>query len=179
MKIATKITLLRILLVIPFAIFLLQKSGMFIFAALIVFGIASLTDYLDGKIARSRNEVTDLGKFLDPLADKLFISSAFIIFLQFDELSVPSWAVILIISREFIINGLRMLAASKGKIIAASSLGKIKTVSQIIAVLLILFILLVKKFEILSFYIILITTIITLYSGIVYLVKNSYLFTED
>jgi CDP-diacylglycerol--glycerol-3-phosphate 3-phosphatidyltransferase len=172
MLLSNKITTLRIVLVIPFVAFLLQESILFKVAALIVFIVASLSDWLDGAIARKRNEVTILGKFLDPLADKLFISSAFIVFIQLNELTVDAWPVILIISREFIINGLRTVAASQGKIIAASSIGKFKTTLQLVAIFLILIILIVQRFEYMANYFVILTSLITLYSGCSYLRKN-------
>jgi len=178
MNLANKITIFRISLVIPFVIFLMQKSIIFKVAALIVFIIVSLSDYLDGKLARSRNEVSDIGKFLDPLADKIFVSAAFIVFMQLEEIFVPAWAVVLIIAREFIINGFRTLAASKGKIIAASNAGKFKTVCQLSAIFLILVILIMGRYEYIAYYIVIVTSLLTLYSGIIYLTKNRKIFTE-
>jgi len=90
--------------------------------ALLIFIAASLTDLYDGWLARRNNSITDLGKFMDPLADKLLVSAAFISFVELRELSIPAWMVIIIISREFIITGLRTLAASKGKVLAATSI---------------------------------------------------------
>lgn len=176
MNLSNKLTAIRMVLVIPFVIFLLQESTMFRVAALIVFIIASLSDCLDGIIARKRNEVSTLGKFLDPLADKLFVSSAFIIFVQLDELSVAAWPVILIISREFIINGFRTFAVSKRKIIAASKMGKFKTAFQLAAIFLVLLMLITRKLEYMAHYIVVLTSLITLYSGFTYLVKNREIF---
>ncbi len=176
MNLANKLTVLRIIMIIPFVIFLLLSYKI---AALIIFIIASLTDYIDGKIARHRNEVSNLGKFLDPLADKLFISSAFIIFVQLDELSVKAWPVILIIAREFTINGLRMFALSKGKIIAATYTGKFKTTFQFAAIFLILLMFITGKFRYMAQYIVVLTAVITVYSGFVYLIENKELFKED
>ena len=100
--------------------------------ALIIFIIASLTDFLDGQIARRCNQVTDFGKFMDPLADKLLVTSALVLFVQFGQ--IPGWAALVIIAREFAVSGLRMVAASNGTVIAAAWSGKIKTTLSIIAI---------------------------------------------
>ncbi len=102
-------------------------------AGLALFIAASITDYLDGEIARRRNLVTDFGKLMDPLADKIMMAAAFICLIP--EHAIPSWAVIVIISREFLITGLRLLAAGKGVVLSADKLGKHKTVWQIVCVL--------------------------------------------
>lgn len=100
--------------------------------ALIIFIIASLTDFLDGQIARRCHQVTDFGKFMDPLADKLLVTSALVLFVQFGQL--PAWAALIVIAREFAVSGLRMVAASSGTVIAAAWSGKIKTTLSLIAV---------------------------------------------
>ena len=134
MNLANKLTMLRVILVPIFLIFLIGKGipyGSII--ATLIFIIASLTDQLDGYIARSRNQITNFGKFMDPLADKLLVTAALV------ELHlIPSWAAVIIIAREFAVSGLRTVAASEGTVIAASWWGKIKTVTQIIAILLLL-----------------------------------------
>src|SRR5699024_1273181 len=104
--------------------------------AAIIFSIAAITDTLDGYIARSRNLITNFGKFIDPLADKMLVSTALILLVELGEIS--GWIVAIIIAREFVITGLRILAASEGITIAASSWGKIKTITQLIASILIL-----------------------------------------
>ncbi len=101
-----------------------------------VFIIISCTDWIDGYLARSRNEVTDFGKFMDPLADKILVAAALLALVELDVL--PSWPVLIILAREFIVSGIRMIAASKGEVIAASWYGKAKTVLQIIAIVLFL-----------------------------------------
>lgn len=103
---------------------------------LIVFCVASFTDYLDGHIARKRNLVTDFGKFMDPLADKLLVFAAFILLIEMGR--IPGWIVTLIIAREFMVTGIRLLAASNNLVIAASPLGKAKTVSQMAAIIVLL-----------------------------------------
>ncbi|ENZ01807.1 CDP-diacylglycerol--glycerol-3-phosphate 3-phosphatidyltransferase [Clostridium thermobutyricum] len=137
MNLANKLTLIRILLVPIFLVFIIAKGipyGTFI--ATFIFILASLTDKLDGYIARSRNQITNFGKFMDPLADKLLVTAALISLVELGL--VQGWAAIIIIAREFAVSGLRTLAASEGKIIAASWWGKIKTVIQIIAIILLL-----------------------------------------
>lgn len=137
MNLANKLTLIRIILVPVFLIFIAVKGipyGSFI--ATFIFILASLTDKLDGYIARSRNQITNFGKFMDPLADKLLVTAALISLVEVHV--VPSWAAVIIIAREFAVSGLRSVAASQGKVIAASWWGKIKTVIQIIAIILLL-----------------------------------------
>ena len=134
MNLANKLTMLRILLVPIFLIFIAVKDipyGTFI--ATFIFILASLTDQLDGYIARSRNQVTTFGKFMDPLADKLLVTAALISLVELQV--VPAWATIIIIAREFAVSGLRTIAASEGKVIAASMWGKVKTVTQIAAII--------------------------------------------
>lgn len=138
MNLANKLTMIRIFLVPVFLVFITVKDipyGSII--ATVIFIIASLTDQLDGYIARSRNQITNFGKFMDPLADKLLVSAALIslVELQF----VPAWMAVVIIAREFAVTGLRTIAASDGRVLAASWWGKIKTVIQIIAIILLLF----------------------------------------
>ena len=137
MNLANKLTLGRIFLVPIFLVFIAVKGipyGTFI--ATFIFILASLTDKLDGYIARSRNQITNFGKFMDPLADKLLVTAALISLVELQI--VPSWAAIVIIAREFAVSGLRTIAASEGKVIAASWWGKIKTVIQIVAIVLLL-----------------------------------------
>ena len=140
MTLASKITLVRVVL-IPLVMVLMYLSGgvagsIWLCAALAVFIIASLSDYVDGYIARKYQQVTDFGKFLDPLADKLLVCSAMICLIDTNEL--PSWIVIIIIAREFIISGFRLVAADNGIVIAASIWGKIKTITQMVMIIFIL-----------------------------------------
>ena len=137
MNLANKLTLLRMLLVPIFLIFIaIHEIPYGTFIATFIFVIASVTDKLDGYIARSRNQITNFGKFMDPLADKLLVTAALISLVEFRV--VPSWAAVIIIAREFAVSGLRTIAASEGKVIAASWWGKIKTVIQIVAIILLL-----------------------------------------
>lgn len=134
MNLANKLTMLRIFLVPLFLIFIaVQDIPYGTFIATFIFIIASLTDQLDGYIARSRNQITNFGKFMDPLADKLLVTAALISLVELQV--VPAWATVIIISREFAVSGLRTIAASEGKVIAASMWGKVKTVTQIAAII--------------------------------------------
>jgi len=140
-NLANRLTLLRLALVFPFLTFTVNDIFWTRVAALVLFIFASLTDLWDGRIARARKEVTVLGTFLDPLADKFLISAAFIAFVQIEEINVPSWMVVLIIGREFMITGLRAMAAQAGRVLPALPAGKFKTTSQIVAIITILIIL--------------------------------------
>lgn len=137
MKLANKLTVLRIILVPIFLIFISARHIPYSSTiATAIFILASLTDKLDGYIARSRNQITNFGKFMDPLADKLLVSAALISFVELQI--VPAWASVIIIAREFAVSGLRSIAAAQGIVIAASWWGKIKTVIQIITIILLL-----------------------------------------
>ena len=132
MNTANKLTVLRMILVPVFIATLLLFRSENNIAALIIFAAASLTDFFDGYIARHYNQVTDLGKFLDPLADKLLVTSAILVFVEWGLM--PSWTAIIIIAREFAVTGLRLVAASGGLVISAAWSGKIKTASSIVAI---------------------------------------------
>ena len=145
LNLANKLTIFRIMLVpvmmiIPIVDNLIGINGTFLGVSTsfwimnIIFIIASITDKLDGYIARSRNQVTTFGKFLDPLADKILVISAFVILVEYAK--IPSWIPIIVLAREFIVSGYRLLAVEKGgKVIAASIWGKLKTVTQMIAII--------------------------------------------
>ncbi len=137
MNLANKITIARILLVPIFMVFLLAKIPYGVTIASIIFIVAALTDSLDGYIARSRNQVTKLGKFMDPLADKLLVTAALVSLVQMDKLA--AWVVVVIISRELVVSVFRAIAASEGIVIAASPWGKGKTITQIVAIVTLLF----------------------------------------
>ena len=163
MTTATRITLTRVVLIPAFmALFLLGLNGW----ALAVFIIASLTDLLDGYIARSRNQTSDFGKFLDPLADKLLVFAAMLILVQLQRF--PAWAVMIVLTREFAVSGLRMTAASKGQVIAAGWSGKLKTASTMIGLCL-LIVFSVPWLDLIVLAVILATTI---WSGVEYFIKN-------
>ena len=134
MNLPNKLTTLRVIMIPFFVFFLLWQNGenrTFRMIALALFIIASLTDLLDGKIARKYNLVTNFGKFMDPLADKLLVCSALICLIELNAL--PAWMVIVIISREFIISGFRLIASDNGVVIAASYWGKFKTTFQMVS----------------------------------------------
>lgn len=169
MNLANKITISRIFLVPLFLFFLLVKIPYGNWIATIIFIIAALTDSLDGYIARNRNQITKFGKFLDPLADKLIVTAALVALVE--RQIIPSWLVVIILAREFAITGLRAVAASEGNVIAASNWGKLKTVTQIIAIIAALIELKYKGFNI-YIYLMYIATIITIISGIDYIEKN-------
>lgn len=133
MNLPNKITMARIIMIPFFIIALLVNFPFHEPIAVVIFIVASASDAVDGHLARSRNLITDFGKFMDPLADKLLTCSAFICLVELQM--IPSWVVIIIIAREFAITGLRTLAASDGIVIAASKWGKAKTISQMIAII--------------------------------------------
>lgn len=170
MNIANKITLFRVFLVPVFMIVLFSDLSNSQTIAGFIFIFASLTDALDGYLARSRNLVTNFGKFVDPLADKVLVSAALISLVDIGK--IPGWIVVVIIAREFTITGFRILAASDGITIAASPLGKFKTITQLLAIILILF----NNFpfgsipvDMIMLYLALIFTVL---SGVDYIYKN-------
>lgn len=172
MNLPNKITFSRVLLIPIFIImFYIDIPNNQIYAG-IIFIIAALTDTLDGYLARKNNEVTNLGKFIDPLADKLLVSAALILLVEAN--TIPGWVVIIIIAREFTITGFRIIAASEGITIAASSLGKFKTITQLIAIILLLFNNIVfNKFNIPMDQIFLyVSLVFTVLSGYEYIYKN-------
>ena len=137
MNLPNKLTVLRVILIPFFVAVVLFDEGdsqIFRYLAASIFIVASLTDMLDGKIARKYNLVTNFGKFMDPLADKLLVCAALICLVELEQL--PAWMVIVIVSREFIISGFRLVAAEQGIVIAASYWGKFKTTFQMIAIIL-------------------------------------------
>ena len=168
MNLANKLTMLRIILVPVFLFFIAINIKFGTYIATGIFIIAALTDTLDGYIARSRNQVTTFGKFMDPLADKLIVTAALISLVEMKKLS--SWVVMIIIAREFAITGLRTLAASEGIVIAASKWGKAKTVLQIIAIIAVLVDIPYNQV------LIVIAVIITIVSGVDYIYKNRKVF---
>ncbi len=175
MNLPNKLTVLRVLMIPFFVLFMLApfaQNRPCSIIAFIIFVAASLTDTLDGQIARRYNLVTNFGKFMDPLADKLLVCSALICFTALDRL--PAWIVIVIIAREFIISGFRLVAAEQGVVIAASYWGKFKTVSQMVMTALLILHLgdNNRVFHILEIVFICLATILTVVSLVDYLVKN-------
>ncbi|MDO5350179.1 MAG: CDP-diacylglycerol--glycerol-3-phosphate 3-phosphatidyltransferase [Lachnospiraceae bacterium] len=177
MNLPNKLTTARVILIPFFVFFLLYQGGSnltFRYIALAIFIIASLTDLLDGKIARKYNLVTNFGKFMDPLADKLLVCSALICLIQLGQL--PAWMVIIIISREFIISGFRLVASDNGIVIAASYWGKFKTTFQMIAV--ILLILNIPALSLITAVCVWIALALTIISLVDYIMKNHKVLTE-
>ena len=177
MNLPNKLTILRVIMIPFFVAALLYDGGAnqnmrYVAAALFI--IASLTDMLDGKIARKYNLVTNFGKFMDPLADKLLVCSALICMIELREL--PAWIVIIIISREFIISGFRLVASDNGVVIAASYWGKFKTTFQMIGVVLLIFN--IPALSTLTTIIVWIALALTVISLVDYIVKNAGVLTE-
>ncbi|MGL4451621.1 MAG: CDP-diacylglycerol--glycerol-3-phosphate 3-phosphatidyltransferase [Sarcina sp.] len=195
MNLANKLTVVRMIFV---PIFLLCMSTNIIpygtLIATIIFILASITDKLDGYIARSRNQVTNFGKFMDPLADKLLVTAALVTLTGINI--IPAWISVIIIAREFAVSGLRSIAAAEGHVIAASNWGKIKTVFQMLALILLLIVaniaatpwvadiinsssILINFFTYVPDIILYIALIITIISGIDYFVKNKSVINTD
>ena len=166
MNLPNRLTILRIFLIPFFVFFMLSDFSKWI--ALIIFVVASLTDMLDGKIARKYNLVTDFGKFMDPLADKLLVCSALICLVELKR--IPAWIVIAIISRECIISGFRLVAAEKQIVIAANFWGKIKTVCQMFMV--ILMIANIRELTLITQIMMWLSLILTVVSLMTYMVQN-------
>ncbi len=198
MNLPNKITIARIILIPLMLLFMLpiplqafstwnqfvRENGMIV--ALIVFSIASYTDHLDGAIARKRNIVTNMGKFLDPIADKLLIMAALIALVELGLLT--AWVPVIVLFREFAVTGIRMLAIERGEVIAAGKLGKLKMVVQITAIILIMLVDIIgtKWFHeglmsflsILVTVVVILTVILTLVSGLDYALRNKDLFRD-
>lgn len=172
MTTASKITLVRIALIPFFMVFLLLHIGGGAdwqrWTALAIFVVASVSDFVDGYIARHHNQVSDFGKFLDPLADKLLVTSAFIIFVEWGRM--PAWAVVLVVAREFAISGLRMVAANNGTVIAAAWSGKIKTACTMFGLIAMMAFAYSTLLDQIVTAVIVVTTV---YSGVEYFIKNA------
>lgn len=178
MNLPNKLTILRTIMIPVFLIFLyIPGLGMTgdVFAAAI-FVLASFTDFLDGKIARKYNLVTNFGKFMDPLADKLLVCSALIALVDLDR--IPAWVVIIIISREFIISGFRLIASDNGVVIAASYWGKFKTTFQMIMIILLILNIDYPYSNIVNMVIMYIALALTIISLLDYIIKNYKVFID-
>ncbi len=177
MNLPNKLTILRMILIVPFVIVMLEESvipqGKWI--ALAIFILASLTDFVDGHLARKYNLVTNFGKFMDPLADKLLVCAAMILLVEMGR--IPAWVVIIIMSREFIISGFRLIASDNHVVIAASYWGKFKTVFQMLMICLMIADL-GGIFDILTQIIMWIALILTVVSLMDYLIKNKDVMKE-
>lgn len=178
MNLPNKLTVLRIIMVPFFVFFMLTDVGGAAnkWIALAIFAVASLTDLLDGKIARKYNLVTNFGKFMDPLADKLLVGAAMICLVEMGRL--PAWIVIVIISREFIISGFRLIASDNGIVIAASYWGKFKTVFQMAMIIVLIAAFEGSVFEVVEQILIWVSLILTIVSLVDYIRKNKEVLTQ-
>ena len=176
MNLPNKLTILRMIMIVPFVIVMLAgaaiPAGKWI--ALTLFIVASLTDFVDGYIARHYNQVSDFGKFLDPLADKLLTIAAMVMFCEWAKM--PAWALMIVLAREFAVTGLRLVAVGKGKVIAAGWSGKVKTASTLVGLCVWM------AFPNITFLGWLVTAVIvvtTVYSGVEYFIQNWKCLWED
>ena len=170
MTLASRITLVRVAFIPAFMVLMYLSGGapgLWMWLALGVFIIASLTDYVDGQIARRCNQVTDFGKFLDPLADKLLTIAAMVMFCQWGQM--PAWALMIVLTREFAVTGLRLVAVGKGKVIAAGWSGKVKTASTMIGLCVLMAFPTVGWLATAVNAVIVVTTV---YSGVEYFIQN-------
>ena len=167
MNLPNKLTMLRVLLIPVFMVVLYWDFPGATWVAVAIFIVASFTDLLDGKIARKYNLVTDFGKFADPLADKMLVTAALLWFVEIGQM--PAWAVLIVVIREFAVSGLRMVAADKGRVIAAGWSGKVKTASTMVCIVLMLIPPVAREISSLCVAVIVLTTI---YSGVEYFIKN-------
>ena len=171
MNLPNKLTIFRVILIPFFVVFMLVPGIPYAnIIATVIFCVASFTDFLDGYLARRDGLVTNFGKFMDPLADKLLVGAALICLIETGQL--PAWVVVIIISREFIISGFRLIASDNGVVIAASYWGKFKTVSQMIMVILLILNIQLPIFQILGTILIWVSVILTVVSLVDYVVKN-------
>lgn len=170
MTTATKITLLRVAMIPAYMLFMYLSSGqpgLWMWIALAIFILASVTDFVDGHIARKYNQISDFGKFLDPLADKLLTLAAMCMFCQWG--SFPAWALMIVLTREFAVSGLRMVAGPKGKVIAAGKSGKFKTASSMIGLCVLMAF---PTIGWLAWVVVGMIVFTTVYSGVEYFIQN-------
>ena len=166
MNTANKLTMLRVIMIPAFLLVLYLQVPGAAYWAMGIFIAASVTDWIDGYIARKYNQTTDFGKFMDPLADKCLVTAAMLWFVEVGQM--PAWAVLIVIVREFAVSGLRMMAATNGTVIAAAWSGKIKTASTMVCLVL-MFLPIGKEINTICVAVIVLTTI---YSGVEYFMKN-------
>ena len=170
MTLASKITLIRVLLIPAYMLTMYLsggQAGLWMYISLAIFIVASLTDYVDGYIARHYNQVTDFGKFLDPLADNLLVIAAMSMFCEWGVF--PAWALMIVLTREFAVSGLRMVAGPKGKVIAAGWSGKVKTFSTMVGLC---FMMAFPQVGWMSMTVLVVIVATTLYSGVEYFIQN-------
>lgn len=193
MNLPNQLTIARIILTFIFMFFLFSDGLSAKMLALVIFTLAALTDLYDGKIARGRNLVTDFGRLMDPIADKILVIAAFLAFVELKI--IPAWMVIVIIAREFLITGLRLLAANKNIIIAAVKSGKHKTVSQMVSIFVILGVLVFKEIALKYFdfwnvslenkigayiyYMMMVTIVLTIISGLAIVLENKSILRKN
>jgi CDP-diacylglycerol--glycerol-3-phosphate 3-phosphatidyltransferase len=174
MTTATKITLVRVAMIPVFMAVLLIDFPGHIWLALVIFIVASATDSLDGYVARRFNQVSDFGKFIDPLADKLLVTAAILIFVEWNQM--PAWCAMLVLAREFAVTGLRLVAVEGGRVIAAGWSGKVKTSASIIAICFMLTawhdLPLIRPWLTLDVLGTAVIVVTTLWSGVEYFIKN-------
>lgn len=173
MNTANKLTLARVVMIPLFLLVLYLHVPGANYWALAIFIVASLTDTLDGYIARHYNQTTDFGKFMDPLADKCLVTAAMLWFVEIGHM--PGWALLIVIVREFAVSGLRMVAADKGRVIAAGWSGKVKTASTMVCICLML---LLPRFGELSAICVAVIVLTTIWSGVEYFMKNLDVLSE-
>ncbi len=191
MNLANRLTVLRIVFTFVFMFFLFIHGLWAKVISLVIFALAAVSDFLDGRIAQKRNMVTDFGKLMDPIADKILVLAAFAAFVQMQL--VDAWMFVIIISREILITSLRLFALNKGKVLSAAKAGKHKTVSQMSVIVLILIFVVLKEVMLTFFtwnpswesffrqgiYVLMVITVgLTLYSGLYYLWENRRIITK-
>ena len=170
MTLASKITLVRVVFIPVFMLTMYLSGGqtnVWMWFSLGLFIVASLTDYVDGQIARKYNQVSDFGKFLDPLADKLLVIAAMTMFCEWGVF--PAWALMIVLTREFAVTGLRLVAVGKGKVIAAGWSGKVKTASTMVGLCVMM---VFPTVQWLAFAVMAVIVVTTLYSGVEYFIQN-------
>lgn len=172
MNTANKLTILRVVMIPAFLLVLYLDVPWANYWALAIFAAASITDTLDGYIARHYNQITDFGKFMDPLADKCLVTAAMLWFVEVGQM--PAWALLLVIVREFGVSGLRMVAADKGRVIAAGWSGKVKTAATMVCIILML----LPLPEIVNQICTAVIVLTTIYSGVEYFMKNADILAE-
>ena len=172
MNTANKLTILRVVMIPAFLLVLYLNVPYANYWALAIFAAASITDTLDGYIARHYNQITDFGKFMDPLADKCLVTAAMLWYVEVGQM--PAWALLIVIVREFGVSGLRMVAADKGRVIAAGWSGKVKTAATMVCVILML----LPLPEIVNQICTAVIVLTTIYSGVEYFMKNADILAE-
>ena len=172
MNTANKLTILRVLMIPAFLLVLYLNVPYANYWALAIFALASITDTLDGYIARPYDQVTDFGKFMDPLADKCLVTAALLWFVEVGRM--PAWALLVVIVREFGVSGLRMVAADKGRVIAAGWSGKVKTASTMVCII----VMLLPVAPVVNHICVAVIVLTTIYSGVEYFMKNLDMLSE-